>query len=76
MSKAKVNFEESMQSLESIVKSLESGQLSLEESIQAFEQGMQIGKVCQKTLKDAELRIEKLMDDHQTMIEVSQDELR
>ena len=76
MSKAKVSFEESLQSLESIGESLESGQLSLEDSIKAFEEGMQIGKNCQKTLKDAELKIEKLMDDHNTMIEVSQDELR
>ena len=42
----------------------------------AFEEGMKIGKTCQKTLKDAELKIEKLLDDHNTMIEVSQDELR
>lgn len=75
MSKAKQSFEESLQSLESIVKSLESGQLSLEESISAFEKGMALGQTCQKTLKDAELRIEKLMDDHKTMVEVTQDEL-
>lgn len=75
MSEAKSSFESSLKTLESIVDSLESGQLSLEESIKAFEKGMGIGKQCQETLKDAELRIEKLMQDHKTMTEVTQDEL-
>ena len=75
MSKKATHFEDSLKSLEQIVDSLESGQLSLEESLSAFEKGMTIGKACQQTLKEAEQRIEKLMEDHKTMVEVTQDEL-
>jgi exodeoxyribonuclease VII small subunit len=54
-------YEDSLKRLEEIVQRLESGQLSLDESLRLFEEGTQLTKVCQKRLTEAELRIEKLV---------------
>jgi exodeoxyribonuclease VII small subunit len=50
-------FEKSLQSLEDIVTKMEQGQLSLEQSLDAFEQGVQLTKQCQNTLKNAQQRV-------------------
>jgi exodeoxyribonuclease VII small subunit len=55
------SYEDSLKRLEEIVQRLESGQLSLDESLQLFEEGTQLTKVCGKRLTEAELRIEKLV---------------
>ncbi len=55
------SYEDSLKRLEEIVQRLESGQLSLDESLRLFEEGTQLTKVCQKRLTEAELRIEKLV---------------
>lgn len=57
------NFEEMMQDLENIAKDLESGNLSLDESVNKFEQGMEISKECSKILESAEKRISILIKD-------------
>ena len=57
----KQSFENSIQELDSIVEKMESGQLSLEESLELFEKGVQLTRSCQKILSDAESKIEKLM---------------
>jgi exodeoxyribonuclease VII small subunit len=54
-------YEDSLKRLEDIVARLESGQLSLDESLQLFEEGTRLTKVCQKRLTEAELRIERLV---------------
>lgn len=54
------NFEQSLQSLEEIVHKLEEGELSLEDSLHAFEQGVKLARQCQKTLNEAELKVEKI----------------
>ena len=59
----KVNFEESIDRLEEIVRRLEDGAVPLEESITLYEEGMRIGKTCRKILDAAELRIKKLTGD-------------
>lgn len=51
------NFEDMLESLEEIAKDLESGKLSLDESVKKFEEGMQISKECSKILEDAEKKI-------------------
>lgn len=56
-----VDFEESLKLLEEIVNKMEQGQLSLEQSLGAFEQGVQLTRQCQSTLKKAEQRVAKLM---------------
>ena len=55
------SYEDSLGRLEEIVQRLESGQLSLDESLRLFEEGTRLTKVCQKRLTEAELRIEKLV---------------
>ena len=54
------DFETSLQALENIVSKMEQGTLSLEQSLEAFEQGVQLTRTCQTTLKEAEQRVLKL----------------
>lgn len=58
---AEVNFEKSITELENIVKTLESGDLSLDEMIKLFEQGMKLSASCNKLLDEAESKINILM---------------
>ena len=51
------NFETKIESLEKIVGELEKGDLSLEDSVNKFEEGMRISKECSKLLEDAEKKI-------------------
>ena len=61
MSKDKENsFEKNLQKLELIVEKLESGEIGLEESVQLYEEGMKIKKICDKKLKDIEMQIKKI----------------
>ncbi len=61
MSKKKENsFEESLNRLQEISNSLESGDIGLEESIKLFEEGINLAKLCYTTLKDAELKVTEL----------------
>jgi exodeoxyribonuclease VII small subunit len=55
-----VSFEEALEELETIAEKLERGQLSLEESIKAYERGMDLKKICADRLKEAEGKIEFL----------------
>lgn len=55
-----VHFEKSMAELEEIVKQLERGELSLEESLKYYEKGIGIARKCQDTLLQAEQKIETL----------------
>jgi exodeoxyribonuclease VII small subunit len=57
---AKVSFEEALGQLETIVESMESGDVPLAELLAKFEQGSKLLKVCETRLKDAELKIEQL----------------
>jgi len=54
-------FEKSVAELDAIVQKMESGELSLDESLQLFEQGVKLTRSCQETLAQAETKIEKLM---------------
>lgn len=54
-------FEKSVEQLDLIVEKMESGELSLDESLKLFEKGVKLTRECQKTLADAEAKIEKLM---------------
>ena len=55
------DFEQSLQELESLVEKMEQGDLSLEESLSHFERGVQLSSTCQKALKEAEQKVEILM---------------
>lgn len=54
------DFESAIGELETIVKTLEAGDLSLEQSLQLFERGVQLSRFCHTRLEDAERRIEIL----------------
>jgi len=58
-------FETSLEALEQIVRQLEDGDLSLEKSLELFEQGIRLSRECQERLSQAERRIEILLRDNQ-----------
>jgi exodeoxyribonuclease VII small subunit len=58
----KLDFEKAMEKLENIVDQLESGELTLENSITAFEKGIELSKYCHKKLEVAESRVKKLIE--------------
>tara|TARA_B100000965_G_scaffold53701_2_gene40146 strand:+ start:402 stop:623 length:222 start_codon:yes stop_codon:yes gene_type:complete len=55
------SFEKNLQKLELIVQKLDSGEIGLEESVQLYEEGMKIKKICDNKLKDIEMQIKKIM---------------
>ncbi len=57
-----ITFEEAMKKLETIAETLGEGNLSLEESLKRFEEGMELCKFCNKKLDEAGYKVEKLME--------------
>lgn len=57
-----LNFEQSIEKLEKIAEELESGELSLDDSIKKFEDGMKLSKKCTEYLENAEKRINILIE--------------
>ncbi|WP_417517812.1 exodeoxyribonuclease VII small subunit [Marinobacter sp.] len=55
------DFEKSLDELETLVRNLEQGELSLEQSLSAFERGVKLTRACQQALKSAEQRVEQLV---------------
>jgi exodeoxyribonuclease VII small subunit len=67
MPKAKAtapSFEEALKELEEIVERMDSRQLSLEDSLQQFERGVELSRICQTSLKSAEQKVEQLVKKH------------
>lgn len=58
----RIDFEKAIEQLEKIVSDLESGELSLDDSIAAFEKGIRLSKLCQKKLEAAEQRVKKVLE--------------
>ncbi len=56
------DFETSMQSLEELVGKMEAGEMTLEESLAAYERGVGLYRRCQTALEQAELRVRQLSD--------------
>ena len=54
-------FEASLRELEALVEKMEQGELSLEESLQHFERGIQLTRSCQQALKDAGQKVDMLL---------------
>lgn len=61
----KLSYEEASRQLEDIISELESGRLSLEESVASYEQGQRLSAHCQALLEAAELKIQRVDDDSQ-----------
>jgi len=57
----KNNFEESIDRLEKLVDNMESGEASLEQNLAWFEEGMDLIKICQGHLTNAEQRVQSLI---------------
>lgn len=55
-----VDFEKSLAQLNALVEKMETGQLSLEASLQCFEEGITLIRQCQKTLNEAEQKVQIL----------------
>ncbi|MBT5470416.1 MAG: exodeoxyribonuclease VII small subunit [Nitrospina sp.] len=58
-----VKFEKAIQRLEKIVDDLEKGELDIDKSLEIFEEGIKMSRVCSKKLNEAEAKIEKLTRD-------------
>ena len=68
-------FESSLEELERIVRELEQGELTLEKSLELFEQGVRLSRECQERLNQAERRIEILLRDSEGRL-LTREELR
>jgi exodeoxyribonuclease VII small subunit len=54
-------FEDSLAELEQLVELLEQGDISLEESLKTFERGVKLTRTCQKSLQEAEQKVQLLL---------------
>jgi len=71
----KLSFEEALTQLESIVKELESGQLSLENAVKKYNQGIELAGFCNQELKKAEEIVVKMMNQDQLVdVKVKEEE--
>jgi exodeoxyribonuclease VII small subunit len=60
---AEKKFEASLARLEEIVRSLEGGELPLEQSLKLFEEGIKLARICNVRLEEAERKVEVLLKD-------------
>jgi exodeoxyribonuclease VII small subunit len=60
-------FEQALEKLESLVASMESGDIPLADLVEKFEEGSKLVKTCEKRLKSAELKIEKLRKENDSV---------
>lgn len=65
----KINFENTIKQLEEIALQLEKGNLTLDESVEKFEEGMKLSKSCNKILEEAEKRITILLKNEEGNLE-------
>ncbi len=56
----KMTFEEALKLLEDIVSQLDSGEIDLDKAVEAYEKGTNLKAHCEKKLKEAQLRVEKI----------------
>ena len=59
---APIDFENALKELEALVEHMEQGAISLEESLKCFERGVQLTRACQQALKDAEQKVNILVE--------------
>ncbi len=57
-----ITFEDALLKLEDVVNTLEKGSLSLDDSLARFEEGISLSRMCNKMLKDAKQKVEKLVE--------------
>ncbi|MHA1539568.1 MAG: exodeoxyribonuclease VII small subunit [Alphaproteobacteria bacterium] len=57
------SFEDALKALESLVESLESGQIALEDAVKTYEKGILLKKHCETKLTEAKMKIDKVVKD-------------
>lgn len=70
MSEIELKFEEALDRLEEIVKNLESGGLTLEQSLEKFSEGVKLIKFCNQELNKAEKKIEMVLSEEEEFTRV------
>ena len=60
--KERLGFEEALKQLETVVEKLKNQDISLEESVALYEDGIKLSKICSETLESAALKIEQITD--------------
>lgn len=63
MGENKPNFEATLTELETIVRTLEQGDITLNESLEQFERGVKLTRICQQALRAAEQKVDILLKD-------------
>ena len=66
------SFENSLEKLEQLVNTIENGELSLDDSLKLFEEGIQLTRSCQTALSNAEQRI-KILTENNTLESLDND---
>ncbi|MDJ0653251.1 MAG: exodeoxyribonuclease VII small subunit [Xanthomonadales bacterium] len=56
------DFEEALKELETLVESMEQGDLTLEQSLASFERGVALTRLCRDALDQAQLKVDKLLE--------------
>ncbi len=69
-------FEAAMKRLEEIVEQLSAGNLSLEESLKIFEEGIGLCRFCNKKLDEAEYKVEKLIETEDGKLNIEEFEVK
>ena len=64
-------FEDAIEELEGVVEKLESGELSLEDSLAAFENGVRLIKLCNQKLSEVEKKVELLVKDKEGQLKLT-----
>lgn len=81
MAKAKksIDFEQALDQLEELVEDMENGDLTLEESLKAFEQGIKLTRECQTALSEAEQKVQMLIEENgelkSVIVSIEEDEI-
>ncbi len=71
----KQSFEDALEKLENITRELEEGELSLEESLKHFDEGVKLAEYCNSKLSDAQKKVEILMNKNDSLKPVAFDNL-
>ncbi len=58
--KERPSFEEALEKLETIVEKLSDQEITLEKSVELYEEGLRLSKICSETLENAALKIEQI----------------
>jgi exodeoxyribonuclease VII small subunit len=69
-----IDFEKSLAELEKLVEQMEQGELSLEQSLAHFEQGVRLTRSCQQALEQARLKVDELLSTNQDDASPASDE--